>query len=305
MKITKRVEPKAKIKVVSGSNFSVETAEHLPRLHQLCCLFSRKGTFKTTAITNLLKMYQDTGTMDRCIWISSTASSNKKLIEHLHIKPEDLLDPDDPECINKLIQIVEDERDEFLRFQHLVKHYDKAMNDMKIGLPISDEYLVAYYDVSTDQFRKPVPKYKCWLKGRPAIISATFDDVLGHAVLSNRATMRLAQKHRHIGAFDSGGAVGISLYFLVQSFKAVGGLNRSIRNNASTFMIGRTKDAEELKEIASSCAGVVEPEVFYKVYDEATKDSPHDFLFCDLHPKKGQPLFRKNFDTYLFLDGVN
>ena len=304
MKITKKVEPKAKIKVVSGSNFSIDTADHLPRLHQLCCLFSRKGTFKTTAITNLLKMYQDTGTMDKCIWISSTAASNHQLIEHLKIKPEDVLDPDDPDCIKKIIAIVEEEKENFVTWKRLDENYEKVIKDMRMGLPVNDEYLMAYFDVGTNEFRRPPPRYRCYLKGRPGVISATFDDVLGHAVLSNRATMRLAQKHRHIGAFDSGGAVGVSLYFLVQSFKAVGGLNRSIRNNASTFMIGRTKDAEELKEIAASCAGVVEPEVFYKVYEEATKDSPHDFLFCDLHPKKGQPVFRKNFDTYLFLDGV-
>ena len=62
---------------------------------------------------------------------------------------------------------------------------------------------------------------------------------------------------------------------------------------------------EELKEIASSCAGVVAHEVFYQVYDAATKASPHEFLFCALHPKKGQPFCRKNCDPYLFLDVVN
>lgn len=305
MKITKKVEPKAKIKLVSGSNFSIETADHLPKLHQLCCLFSRKGTFKTTAITNLLKMYQETGTMDRCIWVSTTASSNKELVDHLNIKSEDILDPDDSQVINKIVAICEEERDDFLRWKHLNENYEKVMKDIQLGYPVSDDYMLSYFDVSSNSFRKPKPKYPCYLKGRPPVISATFDDVLGHKVLSNRATMALAQKHRHIAPFEDGGAVGISLFFLVQSFKAVGGLNRSIRSNASMFMCGRTKDLEELKEIASSCAGIVEPEVFYRVYEEATKDSPHDFLLVDLHPKKGQPTFRKNFDTYLFVDGVN
>lgn len=41
--------------------------------------------------------------------------------------------------------------------------------------------------------------------------------------------------------------------------------------------------------------------MFIELYQEATKDSPHDFLFVDLHHKKGiQPSgFRKNFDEYL------
>lgn len=309
MKITTKTEPKAKIKVTSGTSFAYETPEHLPKLHQVCCLYSRRGTFKTTAITNLLRMYMEGNAMERIIWVSNTAGSNKKLLKQLNIDEEDVFDPNEKGVVMKIRDIVEQERDEYVRYKQLRENYKKVMKDIKHGMsprtPLFDNYLVSYYDVRTNTFRMPEPKYKCYDK-RPPIVACVFDDVLGSALLRDKMLLELTQKHRHEGSLPEGGAVGISLYYLVQSFKAVGGLNRSIRNQATTFLVGRTKDEQELKEVAEACAGEVSPEVFMAVYHEATKDSSHHFLFVDLHKKDHHPsMFRKNFDTYLIVeDGV-
>jgi len=309
MKITKKVEPRAKIKVVVGSNFSIETDPMLPKLHQLCCLFSRKGTFKTTAITNLMRMYREgnPSSVDRIIWVSpGTAQSNKELIDQLKIHPDDFLDPDMAGCVRHIQTILEGERDDFVAWKYYNKNFDKVMKDMKMGKPIGDDFLMSYFDVSSNSFRRPEAKYECYKKyDRGPVVSVIFDDVLGSKLMADRSLIKLAQSHRHQAPYEEGGALGVSLYFLVQSFKSVGGINRSIRNNASSFMCGKSKDADELKEIASSCAGIIEPEVFYEVYHEATKDSPHDFLMVDLHKKDNHPSpFRKNFDTFLIVDGV-
>ena len=221
-------------------------------------------------------------------------------------KTRGFFDADTPNLVQRVQAILEEERDDFVNWKRLTRDYDKVMKDMKTGLPINDEYLMAYFDVGTNSFRKPKPKYECYVKhNRGCCVSVVFDDVMGSLALRDRSLIKLAQSHRHQAPYEEGGAVGVSLYFLVQSFKSVGGLNRTIRNNCSSFMVGRTKDSEELKEIASSCAGIVSPDVFYAVYEEATKDSPHDFLLIDLHPRKEHPSpFRKNFDTFLIVDGV-
>ena len=78
--------------------------------------------------------------------------------------------------------------------------------------------------------------------------------------------------------------------------------NRSIRNQACIALIGRSKDDEERKQIAESFAGEISPDTFLKVHYEATKDSNHDFLYVDLHPKEPHMRFRKNFDQYLIVD---
>jgi len=146
MKITKKVEPRAKIKVVSGSNFSIETDPMLPKLHQLCCLFSRKGTFKTTAITNLMRMYREgnPSSIDRIIWVSpGTAQSNKELIDQLKIHPEDFLDPDMPGLVQHIQTILERERDDFVLWKYYDKNFDRVMKDMKGGMPIGDDFLMS------------------------------------------------------------------------------------------------------------------------------------------------------------------
>ena len=62
----------------------------------------------------------------------------------------------------------------------------------------------------------------------------------------------LATYSRHVGQLKEGGAIGASLFFLVQSYKCQsGGLNKVVRNQCTALMVFRTKDAAELDDIAS------------------------------------------------------
>ncbi len=310
MKIQHKKEPKATIKVIKGDAFQIETADHLPKLHQACIVVSKRGTFKTTAISNLLRMYRETGTMEKIIIVSSTFKSNRAILEQLDIDPEDVYDdPDAPDVLQNIVRKVEDLRDDFLRWRKLRAEYEKVEKQMKLGYVPDDETLLSLYDVNSNSFKLPEPEYECYKEGRPPVVAVVFDDVLGSKVLNNRLLISLTQRHRHIAPFSKEdnvpyNAVGVSLYFLVQSFKSHSGLNRSIRNQATSALIGRTKDFTELKDIAESFAGEIAPETFMKVHHEATKESSHDFLLVDLHHKKGiQPSgFRKNFDDYLIVE---
>ena len=307
MKIEKRNEPKAKIQLITGDAFRIETATHLPKLHQVCVSVAKRGSFKTTAISNLLRMYKETGTMDRIILCSPTFHSNIKILEQLEIKPEDIFDDiDDVSVIDSIKAICDAERDEFLRYKKLKANYERIMKPIDDGLlPMNgeyDDYLMEYYDVARNTFRLPEPKYKCYLEGRPPVIAVVFDDLLGGRICNSRSLIQLTQKHRHQSPTYDGGAVGVSLYFLIQSFKSQNGLNRAIRNQICSALIGRSKDDEERKQIAESFAGEISPETFLKVHHEATKDSNHHFLFVDMHPKQPYQRFRKNFDQYLIVD---
>ena len=224
-------------------------------------------------------------------------------LEHLDIDENDVFDdPDAPGIVEKIKDIVNAERDEFLRWKQLKANYEKVMKQMRAGRVYDDEFLMSYYDPKTNDFKVPEPKYPCYRQGRPPVISCIFDDCMNSRLYTGRTLASLVISHRHQGQFPTGGAVGISLFFLIQSYKAQSGLPKCIRNQATSALIFRTKDNDELrKNIADSFSGEIDPEVFIELYQEATKDSPHDFLFVDLHHKKGiQPSgFRKNFDEYL------
>ena len=133
------------------------------------------------------------------------------------------------------------------------------------------------------------------------------DDMLGSRIYSSpRKLNQLTIFHRHLGGFKKGGALGVSLFFLVQSYKTqVGGLTKTIRNQATTIILFQTKSEKELQDVAEEVGGEVSTLQFYEVYNRAVRER-HDFLFIDLHKKDSHPsMFRRNFDEYLLYDGCD
>ena len=57
------------------------------------------GRGKTFWITNLLRQLKESKCVSRIFFISSTVSSNLKLLQDLGIKEYDIYDPEDPNCI--------------------------------------------------------------------------------------------------------------------------------------------------------------------------------------------------------------
>jgi hypothetical protein len=131
-----------------------------------------------------------------------------------------------------------------------------------------------------------------------------FDDVVGSMLFTRgiRRLNKLTIYHRHVSPFKNGGALGISLYFLIQCYKCqAGGISKCIRNNTTSLALFKSKNENELKDIQQEVSGEVDKDTFYKMYDYATAE-PHSFLFIDLHPKQPQYRFRKCFDELLVND---
>ena len=133
------------------------------------------------------------------------------------------------------------------------------------------------------------------------MIGVIFDDIQGSQLLSKpRKINQLVIFHRHLGQLAAGGSIGVSLYFLVQSYKSnVGGLSRTIRNQTTSMILFRTKNQKELQEISEEMSGEIAPATFLKVYERATRE-PHDFLLVDLHFKQNHPSpFRRNLNEFI------
>jgi len=297
-------EKKAVIKLPKDSNaFAIETPDHLPKLHQLCIANGKRGSGKSIAITNLIRMYKDDlGSDLRCIIGSPTFGSNYKLLSDLGINRDDVFEDPDDDVPAKLIRIAEDERDAFLEWKHLNKYYNEFIKTIKGGYfdrSKMDDYMLQYFNPLTNQFERPKPQYNCYLKGKPFIDAAQGSKLLS----TNKKMLQLCLRHRHLGQFPppQGGAVGMSLFVCTQTFKSNGGLNKAI--NSTSIILFRTKDLSELKQIAEAFSGEIAVDRFFQLYEQAT-DGDHNFLFVDLHYKKDvQPSgFRQNFDTYLIPD---
>ena len=126
------------------------------------------------------------------------------------------------------------------------------------------------------------------------------DDCQSTPLFRSPKFLNFVTRHRHIGAFKEGGALGTSVFIALQNFtSASGGCPRAVRNNATSIITFPLKDKKEIGQVFESVAGEIEEEKFMKAFEYATKEA-HNFLLIDLHPKKEHPSrFRRNFNEFI------
>jgi hypothetical protein len=285
--------------VDDGNAFAYETDPMLPKLHQNVLFVAKRGGGKTVSCVNLMEWFK----FDRIFVVSPSVKSNKGMMDRLNIQPEDIYeDPDDISCLGKIIKAVEQERDDLVEALAKLEKWKQLQASIENKIPLrtaDDHILLDLYNMTTNQFEKPTHR---WNFRRPRM-AVMFDDCIGSGIYTKgiKKLNNMVTLHRHIGQFDEGGALGISLFFLIQSYKcSTGGLSKCIRNNVTSICLFKTKSEKELEEIAEEVSGEIDKKTFYKLYNYAT-DEPHSFLFIDLHYKKGiHPSgFRKRFDQFL------
>ena len=285
--------------VGKGNAFAYETDPMLPKLHQNCIFIAKRGGGKTVSCINLMDWFK----FDRIFCVSPSVKSNKEMMDRLNIQPEDIYeDPDDISCLNKIIKAIEQERDDLVEALAKLEKWKVLQSKMDRKIPLrteDDHILLDLYNMTTNTFEKPTHKWD-FRRPRCAIL---FDDCIGSGIYTKgiRKLNNLVTLHRHVAQFEEGGAIGVSLFFLVQTYKcSTGGLSKCIRNNVTSLCLFKTKSERELQEIAEEVSGEIDTKTFYKLYNYATKE-PHSFLFVDLHYKKDiHPSgFRKGFGEFL------
>lgn len=267
------------------------TETYLPKMHQVCIAVGKRASGKSTAIINLIEKMK----FDYTIAVSPTMQSNKELMDRLNIEHV-FEDVDDPNVIDKIKDIVKQEAEDLERYREELKRYNKLMKDLKEGKYMDDDLLLQFFS-DDGHFTKPEHRWN----GEKPRIAVIFDDMLGSGIYSRpRKLNGLSTYSRHIGQMKEGGAIGVSLFFMIQSFKCqTGGLNKVIRNQCTSMCLFKTKDKQEMKDVAESVSGEIDEETFTKVYDKAITE-PYDFLYIDLHKKKEHPsMFRRRFDEFI------
>lgn len=273
------------------------TDTNLPKMHQVSIAVGKRASGKSTAIINLIERMK----FDYVIAVSPTMSSNKELMDRLKIEHV-FEDVDDPNVIDQIKDIVRSEAEELERYREEVKRYNKLMTDLKNGKYMDDDILLQFFS-DEGNFIKPTHRFN----GEKPRIAVIFDDMLGSGIYSRpRKLNGLSTYSRHVGQMKEGGAIGVSLFFMIQSFKCqTGGLNKVIRNQCTSMCLFKTKDRQEMKDVAESVSGEISEDIFNRVYDTAIRE-PYDFLFIDLHPKKEHPsMFRRRLDEFIIPENLN
>ena len=271
-----------------------ETDTFMPKMHQVCIAVGKRASGKSTAIVNLIERLK----FDYCIAVSPTMNSNKELLDRLKIE-HTFEDVDDLSVIDSIKDIVKKEAEDLERYKEELKKYNKLMTDLKDGKYLNDDLLLQFFS-DEGSFIKPTHR---WNGNKPRI-AVIFDDMLGSSIYSRpRKLNGLSTYSRHVGQLKEGGAIGLSLFFMIQSFKCqTGGLNKVIRNQCTSLILFKTKDKQELKDIGESVSGEISEELFNNVYDTAIRE-PYDFLYIDLHKKKEHPsMFRRKLDEFIITE---
>ncbi|MAO22225.1 MAG: hypothetical protein CMJ25_15870 [Phycisphaerae bacterium] len=270
----------------------------MPKMHQVCVAVGKRASGKSTAIINLIERMK----FDYCIAVSPTMNSNKELMDRLKIE-HTFEDVDDPSVIDKIKEIVKGEAEDLERYKEELKRYNKLMKDLKEGKYMDDDLLLQFFS-DEGHFQKPTHRWN----GEKVRIACIFDDMLGSGIYSRpRKLNGLSTYSRHVGSLKEGGAIGVSLFFMIQSFKCqTGGLNKVIRNQCTSMLLFKTKDKQEMKDVAESVSGEIDEELFNKVYDTAIGDgTDYPFLFIDLHKKKEHvSMFRQRLDNFILTEDL-
>ena len=294
------------IQVPDSSAFSINTGPMLLKAHQNMLVLGKRGSGKSVAITNYLRMLREDKCLDRILLCSSTFQSNRVIMEALGIEEKDVFDPETgAEAVAKIIHEVEEERDEYQGYLDALERWKvlkRDLNTTKFIEMVDPNLMLEFFNHATGTFEKPEPKYKH--KG-PPILGLFVDDCQSTPLFRAAKFLNFITRHRHIGPLEEGGALGISVFIALQNFSSSsGGCPRAVRNNATSVLTFGLKDKKELMQVYESVAGEIEEETFFRAFDFATSE-PHCFLLIDLHPKKEHPsCFRKNFNEFIILDNI-
>jgi len=171
----------------------------------------------------------------------------------------------------------------------------------KYGVPRQSDIqeLSHLINSETKQIEPPYHRFS----GRKPIIFTYFDDCQSTPIMNNnRVFNNLCNRHRHTGSFhDEVGALGTSMIITAQSWRAVGGVPKTVRSNCTLLCLFKTHSKKQFNEIAEETSSEISPDVFKNIYEKATVED-HSFLTVDFQPKRSYPVFRKRFEEPINID---
>ena len=269
------------------SKYKTPTDLEDPYLPALFVFQGMRGSGKTYACVQMCRHFEQKGYIQRTFLLCPTAGDNEKdQKETIYANLKTLKVEDICSNINQfekaLVQVQERVKVDWKVYEKYMDH-KKAHEDSKKGKKLENEQIALLQE---HQYNPPSKVEK------PKRHMLILDDCQGSNVYTvARAGMlnHLSIKHRH---------VPVTICFLVQSWV---GVPRTIRLNATQYLIFKTSDVMQLDQIYSAFANTVSRECFDSVYHEATKDD-HGFLYIDVVPKEPWMQFRKGFNDFLIVN---
>ena len=295
----KIVKTNLKFKDLGTAPFAIETPPIHIKLACVCVVLGKRQSGKSFFISNLMDWLD----FDRILIISPTYESNYAQFKRLGVAQDDIFDPDDPAVVQKVVDIVNAERDDLLEYRQKLAMLKELKANIKNPYDLQENYGLFSEFIGLDG-NWITPEHK-W-GGRKPKLAVFVDDAQSTAIFRNRQFLNLCTRSRHQGSMPGDEAsIGISMFIAVQNYTATGGgIPRVVRGNCTHLALWSTKNSKELDLICLEMSGEVSPEKFMEVYEYIMSDEEdkHKFMFVDLHKKDNHPsMFRRSYLDFVVM----
>lgn len=268
------------------------TPSGMPKLNFLAVLYGAMGSGKSVRLYDILDMYDATKSYDRVIWYSPTMCRDVNGMDYMQRHHNFELvyhEKFDMGEFQGHLDNMKADIDNYREYKRHMKIWEKLVkNDYDVDNLTFDELLT----LEELNWEKPTTDFK---NGFPSF-AVIWDDCITDKVFSqnikNPVSKFLTTHRQH------------SCCVFITSQVHQQGVPRQIRGVVSIWILFRCKSKELQEQVAKELSFKCPPDVLMKVWDLATKDSPHDFIFIDYKENDLNNMFRKNFTHKICLDDI-
>ena len=288
-----------------GVSNEYKTSHYAIRQPCLMYVSAVRNSGKSFCVSKMVSQAQKEKTFDRIYMITPTFQSNKSYFGKM-IDEDDVFEPT-KDSIQKVIEKVDEDRDEFEDYLRKEKLYKEFIQILKSKREFSDGEIMKFEELGflDDEFDRP--KWKYGDKNiRPPQSLLILDDILSSpAILQSSGLTRVATLNRHIAPLQephSGrSACGLAVIIISQTYSMNQGISRSLRENLTHLLIFKNKQEKQLTKIREELGGSVEENKFMTAYNMATKER-YGNLLVDFNPRCPTMTFRKNLNELLIFE---
>jgi len=276
-------------------------------VRQPCLLYcsATRNSGKTHTISKLVSQAQKEKTFDRIYMICPTFQSNKSYFGKM-IDEDNVFEPT-KDSIQKVIEMVEEERNEFEDYLRKEKLYKEFIQVLKSKRELTDGEIIKFEELGflDDEFDRP--KWKYGDKNvRPPQSLLILDDILSSpAILQSSGLTRIATLNRHIAPLSephSGrSACGLGVIIISQTYSMNQGISRTLRENLTHLLIFRNKQEKQMGKIREELGSAVDADKFMSAYNLAVKEK-YGNLLVDFNPRCPTMTFRKNLNELIIFE---
>ena len=288
-----------------GVSNEYKTSHYAIRQPCLMYVSAVRNSGKSFCVSKMVSQAQKEKTFDRIYMITPTFQSNKSYFGKM-IDEDDVFEPT-KDSIQKVIEKVDEDRDEFEDYLRKEKLYKEFIQILKSKREFSDGEIMKFEELGflDDEFDRPKWKYGD-NNVRPPQSLLILDDVLSApALLQSSGITRVSSLNRHVSPLQephSGrSACGLAVILISQTYTMPQGVSRTLRENITHLLIFKNKQEKQMSKIREELGSAVDEDKFMTAYNMATKEK-YGNLLVDFNPRCPTMTFRKNLNELLIFE---